>query len=514
MKYHDTSTRNPVTGERNADQALIKWLETTLTDDVDELRLQTGYFRFEAVRALALSISRPTLRTTFLIGSNDGDTTFDEAHKLMVRLGIPRDNARLGVVSFASGLFHPKTYHVVRKDGSQAAFVGSCNFTPAGITLGNIEAAISVDTLDGDSPDVLNAIAAAIDNWFEAPLPEGVTVIENVADLQRLQDEGVLSATRPPRLSTTGRDKSGMNGSSGKPSLRKTIKLPAWPDEPEGPDDSELEIAEPKEAPEEEEPSGPSSGVHSTGSAGGYAGATSGGAPFPGITTPPRPSVPTGPAAPPAPISSGLPVATIKGFPDYFLFEPGASAPTKDASVLTGASLPGGHAGLIIILNKDNARHFVGKPGTANISIPISVVGTIRFGVYGVHKRPYASVKLNTRYVSDTHVIEGPAPLKSSISGYGYTASESGHGDIRLVMPAAVGALTEKIKSLGFPVPKEGDVVLLEWPASGEHIFGLTFLARGSAPANTALALHQHADKHGLIVGGACWLPVGVAPAW
>jgi hypothetical protein len=40
-------------------------------------------------------------------------------------LGLPRQNACLGIVRYDQGFFHPKTYHLRRSDGSQCAYVGS-----------------------------------------------------------------------------------------------------------------------------------------------------------------------------------------------------------------------------------------------------------------------------------------------------------------------------------------------------------------------------------------------------
>ncbi len=67
---------------------------------------------------------------------------------------MPRTHAKLAVVNFSNALFHPKVFHIVRANGSQAAFVGSANFTVPGLTGSNVEAAVSIDTEAGDSPGV------------------------------------------------------------------------------------------------------------------------------------------------------------------------------------------------------------------------------------------------------------------------------------------------------------------------------------------------------------------------
>src|SRR6185437_11372664 len=74
-----------------------------------------------------------------------------------------------------------------------------------------------------------------------------------------------------------------------------------------------------------------------------------------------------------------LPVAPRDGFPPYLLFAPGQGAPTHGALALSGSSLPTGATGLIIRLNRDSARHFEGRPGTANFSVPVPTLSTFRF---------------------------------------------------------------------------------------------------------------------------------------
>ena len=222
MKYYDS-------GNRQAEHTLLNWLATIVSDDVVELRVQTGYFRHEAVRSIAAFLERAgreNLRVAVVVGANEGDTTFEEAKDLLQFLGIPRSNAKLGIVSYSNGLFHPKTYHVKRLDGSQAAFVGSANFTVPGVTSGNIEAAVALDTRDGDLDSVLSEIGAATDVWFETPLRDGISVADCIADLERLRDTGILSSARPVRNVGT---QPGRGNVSALPALRAPIFLPDWP---------------------------------------------------------------------------------------------------------------------------------------------------------------------------------------------------------------------------------------------------------------------------------------------
>ena len=121
MNYLDT-------GKRDASQTLTHWFLDVLTEDVSALRMQTGYFRFGATRALMPLLARvgaQDIQTHILIGSNDSDTLHSDVARLFTNLEMPRDSAKLGIVQFTNALFHPKVYHVTRVDGSQAAFIGS-----------------------------------------------------------------------------------------------------------------------------------------------------------------------------------------------------------------------------------------------------------------------------------------------------------------------------------------------------------------------------------------------------
>ena len=105
MRYLDTGGRDPV-------HTLASWLEEAVRDEVAEIRLQTGFFSLDGVGLLL-----PTLQecrandrpTRLLIGSNDAGTLRDDVTALVDLVGIPRDQAKLGIVSFAGAYFHPKT---------------------------------------------------------------------------------------------------------------------------------------------------------------------------------------------------------------------------------------------------------------------------------------------------------------------------------------------------------------------------------------------------------------------
>lgn len=478
MKYYDTGAKDPA-------HTLVSWFESVLDENVSELRIQTGYFRIEAVRAIAAALQKAAeldLPTVFVIGSNDGDTTHLEMSQLMTRMGFPRANAKLGIVSYGNFLFHPKVYHIRRNDGTQAAFIGSANFTSTALTGGNVEAAISLDSAVTKAEEsILNEIAVAIDRWFTAPIPSELSNVLSLADLDALLTAGVLSSTRPLRVPHTSAAGAPSTGGK-KPTRKKLIVLPPWPDEPDLPTidndtnaDAGIEDADPSDT--------LNNAVANT------------------VATPAQASIPS------------YENSSKVGFPDYFIFEPGATTPTAGVQAMSGATLAGGADGLILKLNKDSARHFNGGVGTANISIPVATVGTFRFGLYGVHKRPRAELTMKIRYVADSLVIDG-GEASSNVMGYGFVSNESGHIDIRMLIPAAVKGLASEAKIQGQPLPTEDDLVFLEWPTPGSLSFGLTFISRHSVLSVKAHTLYSATAAKSELVGGACLLPAGISPAW
>lgn len=220
MRYIDTGTRDPA-------HSLAKWLEANLLIDrsVSELRWQSGYFSHEVMSYFAPTMSRIGARgglVRLLVGSNDGATRQVDMSALLAAAGPPRPGLHVGVVSFDDGYFHPKTVHLVRSDGSAAAYVGSANLTGAGVAL-NVEAGILLDTRDGDDRRVLDAVGGAIDWWFAGRKP-GLHLVSTDADLALLASAGVLNVPQPPRP----RPAAGSSGSSGRrASLRPLVTIPA-----------------------------------------------------------------------------------------------------------------------------------------------------------------------------------------------------------------------------------------------------------------------------------------------
>lgn len=484
MKYHDTASV--------PDSTLMHWLNTVLDDSVVEIRMQTGYFRFAAVQAVAktlLKAAEDNLLTHVVIGANEGDTTQSDASNLLLRLGLERSNAKYGVVSFSNALFHPKVYHITREDGSQAAFVGSPNFSKPGLNGSNVEAGISLDTSECDPPETLSEIAAAIDRWFQEPKMGGFSEIRTEADIIALVAAGVLSKKRPPR--TSGGMPS-MLGARGVAQTRrpKLIVLPPWPA------DEDEEGAKDDDNGPEPEVNVPPNGTN-------------------GIAGPTQAIDIVEPFEPGGAVAPGLmPVVSRPGFPPYLRFEPESVEPTYGIYATTGLPLPGNAIGLILKLKRANSRYFRNESGNADVNVPITAAVTIRFGISGKHGRPRADITLSVLYIADDELIIDGGTVNSNISGYGYTESETGHPDIRLFMPAAVKGLVGEIKLQDRPLPGEGDIFVLKWPTEDNASYELAFLAPDSGYAVSAAGLYDAADTNHQLDGGACWLHAGDLPDW
>ncbi len=465
MRYLDTGGRDP-------SHTLASWIEGVVRGQVAEIRFQTGFFSLDGVGLLvpALEQCRAADRTTkVIIGSNDASTLRDDVAGLMEIIGIPRNRAQLGVANFSGAYFHPKTYHIQRADGSQAAFVGSANLTASGLAL-HVEAAVALDTNEGDDPRQLSEIANAIDQWFDAQR-EGLTVVSDTTTLDAMVQSGILSLAPPPRTVNPGPGAGGA-GRPARPRLQPLFPLPRVRTPAPQPATQHLGPA----------PSAPAA-IH----------------------------IPTQATAGP---TTNLPSAPRSGFPPYLLFAPNAVVPTVGASALTGAQLPGGSVGLIVQLNRDSARHFMGGAGTANISIPVATVSAFRFGVFGKHGRPRAEFELKLRYLSNGRTIDG-GTARSNVMGYGFTAAEAGHGDVRMLVPTEARSLGEAVSAAGLTRPTAGDFALLEWPTAFDPTFRLSFLDTRSVISKKAATCFNAAVASGQVVGnGACWLAAGMSPNW
>jgi NgoFVII restriction endonuclease len=447
MRYIDS-------GERQPQNALGYWLSQELNENVAELRVQSGFFSAEGLTPFVETLHRmrgDDLPVRLIVGSNDGGTLRSHVSHLVDLVGVPRAAARLGVISYQGGYFHPKTYHLRRRDGTESAYVGSANLTMSGIASTHIEAGILLDTAQGDAAETLTEVAAAVDAWFKGDRA-GIEIVNDLADVERLGEAGVLSEVRPPRPPKPARPVEGPRPPP-RPRLEQLIQFAPFGRQP--------------------------------------------------LTTiaPLVLSRPSAPRSPP--------------FPPYVLFDPGARIPTQGTSALSGSALPGGASGLIIRLSRDSARHWRGGRGTANISIPVPTVPTLRFGLYRRrYERPRAEFGFEIQYIG-TRCLGRSGPAETNVMVYGFAPDEAGHGDVRLVVSAGPAReISQFAQAQGYALPLPGDAALLEWPTDEVPVFTLSLIERGSPLFQQATALLAVAGQSNQMVGqGACWLPPGLAPA-
>ena len=134
-----------------------------------------------------------------VLGSNSGSLSKADLENAL-KITENTSNGSLVVVAYANAEFHPKVVHLARADSSEAAAVGSGNFTGRGLGT-NVEAFVTVDTQEGDSPDLLREIAEAIDRWQNVT-EAGVFSIMTNADIDALAADGIINLPQPPRPSS------------------------------------------------------------------------------------------------------------------------------------------------------------------------------------------------------------------------------------------------------------------------------------------------------------------------
>ncbi|MBI1187354.1 MAG: hypothetical protein GC206_08510 [Alphaproteobacteria bacterium] len=154
--------------------------------------------------------------------------------------------------------------------------------------------------------------------------------------------------------------------------------------------------------------------------------------------------------------------------------------------------------------------------GTANISIPVPTLGTLRFGIFnGRTTRPRAEFELQMRYLTSGAQLLAPA-AETNIMVYGYAPGDTGHGDVRMVVPKPPATnIAMQAGNAGLPLPSDGDCALLEWPTGADPTFKLTLMDPQSPLFTQAQTLLTSASAANQLVGqGACWLPSNVSPVW
>jgi hypothetical protein len=445
-------------GTRDAANAVGTWLSSELNAQTSELRIQSGFFSRDALRPFLPQFEDLVAADGLInvvIGSNDGQTLATHLSELVEALALPRPRSKLGVVYLSGAFYHPKTIHISRADGSQAAYVGSANFTLPGIAAKHVEAGLLLDTRDGDSGDLLAQIAAAADAWF-AGNRLGIEQVFGPNDVAQMLADGIVRAAPAPRPPKPV-------GAGGQPPARPTLNFLVQ--------FAQQQAAIPAVVGEEAEPFGDE--------------------------------------------SVGLAVVQhTPPYPPYMYFAPDAEGPTSGAEALTGAGL-GDATGLLVQLSRDNDRHWREAPGTANLSVPVSTASTFRFGVYGARARPRAEFDLRVRYVDDNVTLTA-APQATGLMSFGHTPGDGGHADLRLVIPKPpIAALRAELIASGLRLPSANDIALLEWPTPAQPTFSMTLAHPDSALGQAIRVAWQNAVAQNQMASrGACWLPAGLSPAW
>ena len=193
MRYIDNGIGDP------RENALFPWLRGVLTTDVVGIQWQSGYFEASVLGVFLPAFRRladENLGAIVLVGSNDGATQSSAVNQLVDVLALPRSNALLGVVSYADGLYHPKTIHLRYRSGREVAYVGSANMTSRGIDGRNVEAGVILDTDEGDSVSLLSQVSQAVRDWFVSR-PSGLFEVGSHDDVGRLKAQGILAKDPP-----------------------------------------------------------------------------------------------------------------------------------------------------------------------------------------------------------------------------------------------------------------------------------------------------------------------------
>lgn len=152
------------TGSGQASDCLGEWLNANLVAGIQSFRGQFGYFEINAMLPYATTLANLAQQgqpVRFVSGANDGDLSAADVRGVL-RLAENTRSGSLVVVRYDNALFHPKSLHLVRQDGSQAAVVGSANITARGLGR-NVEAMVVLDTAIADDSQAIQAVADAID---------------------------------------------------------------------------------------------------------------------------------------------------------------------------------------------------------------------------------------------------------------------------------------------------------------------------------------------------------------
>lgn len=458
MKYIDS-------GIRDSGNSFGGWLRSALGRDVRSVRLQSGYFSEDAAGFLGRLDDGRGLRdrdVRAVIGANGVSTSGKDVEALAAAIGLPRKNALLGLVKYDDRrlLYHPKTIHLCRADGSEAAYVGSSNLTRFGLAH-SVEAGVILDTAEGDNAEVLSAIASAVDAWFVGKPRPGFHRVKDSAEVASLVSRRIVATAEEARRAR--RESRGRAGKrpAGLAALAPLLDL--------------IGVAIPD----------PISEAQSE--------------------------------------AQGMrPVEPRVGYRADLHFAPGLQTPTQGAAAMTGRPLPGGAVGIIFKLNKDATRWRTPagekKEGTANISVPFDVAPTLRFGLNDKSRtlppKPRMETRVRCMYITVDSALTVDA-FTTNIMAYGaHELDAKSHPNLRMVLTAAPQRRLAELAQSSGNAPRENDLAALEWPQDdGDPEFRLSFAERGTKAQDTWRKLFDRRQRDGTQLGrGACLLPDDARP--
>lgn len=188
------------TGKNGTGDSLGRWLDSELVAGVRSFRGQFGFFDGAALRPFmpalrGIAENGGTLR--LVIGANTGDPpTTDDLAAILPLLGS-FERTSLTVVALSGALFHPKTMHIERADGSKVGVVGSANFTRKGLGH-SVEAGLILESVAGTGATV-REIADAVDRWATAT-DAGVHQVRTSADVDLLLSHGLAVTAAARRV--------------------------------------------------------------------------------------------------------------------------------------------------------------------------------------------------------------------------------------------------------------------------------------------------------------------------
>jgi len=174
------------------------WLDNNLAANSRSFYVQSGYFSYAAIEPfeqILRNIIKKGGSVRFVLGSNDGSLDVKDV-KAVFKIIKGRAGCSLTIVALTNAEFHPKCYYIGKDDGAESALVGSGNLTYKGTSL-NIEAAIVLDTDDGDSLALVQEIRDAIEKWLGLGDSDGAYQIKAIQDINDLQQSKIIGLDNP-----------------------------------------------------------------------------------------------------------------------------------------------------------------------------------------------------------------------------------------------------------------------------------------------------------------------------